>query len=142
MPMDRAKYASDWDAISRRIRDRAGQKCEWCHAPNGAEIVRSSVTPMHYMLYDEEHDWYTVNGQSVRLSEIPEEFAHLKGIRVVLTVAHLNHDTTDNRDENLAALCQRCHLKYDAVHHARNARRTRLAKQQDQKRSDGQEVLL
>lgn len=29
--------------------------------------------------------------------------------RVVLTIAHLNHDITDNRDYNLAALCQRCH---------------------------------
>lgn len=33
--------------------------------------------------------------------------------KVVLTVAHLNHDTTDNRDENLKALCQSCHLNYD-----------------------------
>lgn len=48
--------------------------------------------------------------------------------RVVLTVAHLNHDTADNRDENLAALCQRCHLRYDAQHHAANAARTRRAK--------------
>lgn len=45
--------------------------------------------------------------------------------RVVLTIAHLNHDTTDNRDENLAALCQRCHLTYDAKFHATNASATR-----------------
>lgn len=48
--------------------------------------------------------------------------------RVVLTIAHLNHDTTDNRDENLAALCQRCHLSYDAKYHAMNASKTRDAK--------------
>ena len=29
------------------------------------------------------------------------------------------------RDENLRALCQRCHLRYDAKHHAKNAARTR-----------------
>lgn len=35
------------------------------------------------------------------------------GSAVVLTVAHLNHDTTDNREENLKALCQRCHFSID-----------------------------
>lgn len=47
------------------------------------------------------------------------------GSRVVLTVAHLDHDTTNNRFSNLRAWCQRCHLTYDAVLHANNARRTR-----------------
>lgn len=35
------------------------------------------------------------------------------GSKVILTVAHLNHTPEDCRDENLAALCQRCHLTYD-----------------------------
>lgn len=48
------------------------------------------------------------------------------GSRVVLTTAHLDH-TPENCDPvNLRALCQRCHLRYDATHHANNARRTRL----------------
>lgn len=50
------------------------------------------------------------------------------GSRVVLTVAHLNHDPRDVSDENLAALCQRCHLTYDAKEHAAHARETRRAK--------------
>lgn len=36
------------------------------------------------------------------------------GAVVVLTVAHLNHTPEDCRDENLAALCQKCHNSYDA----------------------------
>lgn len=36
------------------------------------------------------------------------------GSRVVLTVAHLNHDPADNRESNLAALCQKCHNTWDA----------------------------
>jgi len=51
------------------------------------------------------------------------------GSKVVLTVAHLNHDPQDCRDENLRALCQRCHLTYDAKHHAQNAAVTRRKKQ-------------
>jgi hypothetical protein len=38
------------------------------------------------------------------------------GSRVILTVAHLDHDILNNDDENLAALCQRCHLNYDRKH--------------------------
>lgn len=48
-----------------------------------------------------------------------------RSYRIVLTVAHLNHDPADNRDENLAALCQPCHLRYDAQLHATHARATR-----------------
>jgi len=50
------------------------------------------------------------------------------GSKVVLTTAHLNHIESDCRDENLKAWCQRCHLTYDAKHHARNAYRTMRAK--------------
>jgi hypothetical protein len=48
--------------------------------------------------------------------------------KVVLTVAHLNHDEADCRPENLKAWCQRCHLTYDAKHHAANAAITRRSK--------------
>jgi hypothetical protein len=46
------------------------------------------------------------------------------GKRVVLTVAHLNHDERDCVDTNLAALCQGCHLRYDAKEHAKHAAET------------------
>jgi len=35
------------------------------------------------------------------------------GSLVVLTVAHLDHDPTHSTDDNLAALCQACHLEHD-----------------------------
>lgn len=47
------------------------------------------------------------------------------GSKVVLTTAHLNHNPADCRDENLAAMCQKCHLTYDAALHRENAARTR-----------------
>ena len=37
----------------------------------------------------------------------------ISGKKVILTTAHLNHNITDDRDENLAALCQKCHFRHD-----------------------------
>src|ERR1017187_3636174 len=37
-----------------------------------------------------------------------------KFITIVLTVAHFDHQPENCADENLAALCQRCHNSYDA----------------------------
>lgn len=42
------------------------------------------------------------------------------GSKVVLTVAHIDHDKTNNRFNNLAALCQRCHLRHDLKQHMQN----------------------
>ena len=49
-------------------------------------------------------------------------------VKVVLTVAHLNHVAGDDRPENLAALCNCCHLRYDREQHAISARETRNRK--------------
>lgn len=35
------------------------------------------------------------------------------GSKVVLTVAHLDHDIENNSLLNLMAMCQKCHLDYD-----------------------------
>lgn len=50
------------------------------------------------------------------------------GSIVVLTVAHMDHDKTNNDPANLRALCQRCHLDWDHDHHMANARRTHWKK--------------
>jgi len=91
MSFDRSRYPRDWPAISRRIRERAKWRCEWCGAVHGQPhpVTRS---------------------------------------RVVLTVAHLNHNPRDCRAGNLRALCQRCHLNYDRARHVANARRNRRAR--------------
>lgn len=49
------------------------------------------------------------------------------GSKVVLTVAHLDHTPENCERVNLKAMCQRCHLNYDAEHHAKTAYRTRMA---------------
>lgn len=95
---ERARYPADWPAISARVRERARNRCEG--APG--------IYP----------DCRAENGQPHPVT----------GSRVVLTVAHLNHVPEDVSDGNLRAMCQRCHLTYDAKHHAANAARTRRAR--------------
>ncbi len=50
------------------------------------------------------------------------------GSMVILTVAHLDHDHTNNHLSNLRHMCQRCHLTHDAQQHAANASHTRELK--------------
>ena len=102
MPVDWKRYPSNWSRVRRAITRRARGRCEWCGAAN--------------------HEPHPVTGS-----------------RVVLTTAHLGepfargadkHDKRDIRAENLAALCQRCHLNHDRDEHAANSRKTREAKRE------------
>ena len=103
-PENKGKYPKDWPEISKRIRfDRAGNKCEWCGVRNRAFGYR-----------DEDGRFHEVEGMEAEIMAMDGE-----GIQIGLTVAHLNHDPTDCRDENLAALCQKCHNSYDAAERAR-----------------------
>lgn len=50
---------------------------------------------------------------------------------VRLAVAHLNQTPGDNRLENLAVLCQRCHFMLDRDTHVEHARETRKRKKDE-----------
>lgn len=128
----KALYPPDWKEISDRIRfDRAGGSCEECGAPHGALIVRSSIKPDEWLLMRPQDGALMWNDgedyQVVREDDLDEQWSG-KLIKVVLTVAHLNHNPADNREQNLAALCQRCHLAHDAKDNAEKAARSRRAR--------------
>ena len=48
------------------------------------------------------------------------------GSVVILTVAHLDHNPANNADDNLKALCQKCHNTYDAPKRAANRKHRQL----------------
>ena len=48
--------------------------------------------------------------------------------KVILTIAHLDHDINNNNLDNLKSLCQRCHLQYDQKQHKISAALTRKNK--------------
>lgn len=120
MPIDYKEYPPNWlTEIRPRILARANNCCEWCDVPNGVIIKRTGETFRH-QTWDE-----CIKVESmVHYSKVTKAQA-LKTLgltKVVLTIAHLNHDKQNHevKDENLAALCQRCHLKHDMQHHTAN----------------------
>lgn len=133
MPMDYSRYPKDWKAISRRIREAAGQRCQWCGVKNGAVGARDRGGTWHDE--DDIHHMNSDYGFALFGGDFP------KIIRVVLTVAHLDHDTQNNADANLVALCQKCHLTYDRKHHQENAAKTRRRKALVRELTKGQRAL-
>ena len=132
MPIDYKKYPPNWKSeIRPRILTRAGNRCEQCQIENYQHVIRGI---WHGKDAYQKADGTILSGYDPSwldhsLSEgIDTENPGAKSHRVVLTIAHINHDVTDNRDENLKALCQRCHLRHDKDHHASNSRKTREAK--------------
>jgi 5-methylcytosine-specific restriction endonuclease McrA len=115
MGMNRELYPKNWKEISLRIRERDGQKCKECGVRNGA-----------YGCRDQDGNFYT-EGEIDRNGVAPGTILG-KVIKIVLTVAHLDHDSTNNADSNLAALCQRCHLRLDIDQHKANSAKTRHLK--------------
>lgn len=51
----------------------------------------------------------------------------LTGSRVVLTIAHLDHVPEHCEPENLRALCQKCHNRYDREHRNQTRKRRKEA---------------
>jgi hypothetical protein len=116
MPIDYRNYPHNWHSeIRPRILERAQNRCERCGVPNYAFGIRG-YDGRFYDAETEEDCIATIQG----LADLDAPY-----IRIILTIAHLDHDTTNNDHGNLAALCQRCHNRYDAPHRARNAAATR-----------------
>ena len=103
---NRNLYPLNWGEIRHRILNRAKNKCEKCGVLNGEVIVRLTADRSQYRTFEEcDRLLHDHGDESLEYDE--------KAIRIVLTVAHLDHDPRNNSDDNLKALCQRCHLNYD-----------------------------
>jgi len=112
-------YGRVWRTVTRpRILARAGKKCEQCGVPNHIEVTRVGGWWLEWIVnwkHGAKFHWRDERGAVRRAADAPELPA--RQVRIVLTVAHLNHTSGDDRDENLKALCQWCHLNYDLAHH-------------------------
>jgi hypothetical protein len=124
---NRARYPKDWPATSKAIRERAGNRCEFCRAPNGEVILRGSGKDAGtYMLSNGAT--FTANaGLYLGLSR-GSEYNGAAHVKIILTVAHLDHQPENCDPANLKALCQKCHNAYDRQHRVANAAVTRRSR--------------
>lgn len=117
MPIDYSQYHPEWKTrIRPDILERDNNCCKFCGVKNHSIIHRygKGIDDWWYWPPGMEGEGWVLDG--------------LKSTRIVLTIAHLDHDKTNNDYENLAALCQKCHLGIDMKHHMKNARDTREKK--------------
>lgn len=135
MPIkDKLIYPSNWKEIRKSILERDRHSCANCGIEN------YSVVKWDAELKKYERACGNIHIDAFGRGECTYEEARFlvrhwnemcddgKWIVIVLTIAHLNHDTSNNDDSNLSALCQRCHLKHDHSYHLKNARQTRNRK--------------
>lgn len=110
MPIDYKKYPPNWKTEIRPvILKRADNKCEFCGLSNGQWVYRSTSASGNGKI-----EWHLTLEDAIKsrnqVSRKP------KPIKVILTIAHLDHDETNHEVtyDRLRALCQLCHLRYDA----------------------------
>jgi hypothetical protein len=132
MPIDYAKYPSNWKTkIRPDILRRANNRCEFCLVQNydcvfrgywqGNEVYQVAEG----YIYDADSGKCLYGGDRGAAMNVEPKSGNpnQQAIKIVLTIMHLDHDITNNCYSNLAAGCQRCHNRHDAVYRARNRKK-------------------
>ena len=114
-------YPKNWKQIRADILKRADNKCEFCGVDNYAWVERDKDGNIIHCYIGEKG-----------FENTPEMEQFAKDMlnnptKIILTIAHLDQDPTNNDYSNLKALCQRCHNRLDAPFRAKHRAET-LAK--------------
>jgi hypothetical protein len=119
MPINYNDYPSNWKSqIRPYILARAKNRCEFCKVKNYASGVRGIDGKLYSWEYIEEKlERHGIDLFDDVLANGLNKDGTAKVIKIVLTVAHIDHDITNNNYRNLKALCQRCHLHHDKFQH-------------------------
>jgi len=117
MPINYKKYPSNWlSEIRPRIMKRANNTCEF----DGCDFKHGEI--VYAVKYrGKTTGWYRNINETIDLPLTIElkngkAVPNPKPVKVVLTIAHLDHDETNHNvsDDRLKAACQLCHCRYDA----------------------------
>ena len=122
-PENKVRYPKNWKEISEDIRfNRAGNRCEVCGVKNYELGGRDSSGNWHKahpvkerkcrLVWPKQgNEWWCGDSDNPLMLRI---------VKIILTVAHLDH-TPENCDyDNLKAMCQSCHLHHDKKLHLTN----------------------
>lgn len=112
MPIDYKKYPPNWKELRELVLKRANNCCEFCGLKNYSFVYVKKYGASKTRWFATFNELLLEYGEPHRDCIKPEK---VKQVKVVLTIAHLDHDETnhDVKIERLAALCQLCHLTYD-----------------------------
>lgn len=123
-PENRHRYPTNWKTIRAHILWRAKGRCERCGAINGDRIARGAGPDADTYQTSDAQVWDANTGNSLGWRHMADYNVD-RMVTIVLTIAHLDHQPENCADNNLQALCQRCHLRHDQQHHIESARATR-----------------
>ena len=109
MPINYKKYPPNWKTeIVPAVLARSNNCCEWegCSFVNGQFVYRGLIR--------NKIEWFATLDEAIAICG--KDLVFTKPVKVVLTVAHLDHDETNHTVEldRLKAMCQLHHLRYDA----------------------------
>ena len=134
MPCDFSRYPKNWKTeIRPDILKRDGHKCKHCGAKNHSLVFRGVLNGSEVYqniggeIYSYPKGVYIETNVYAAIEPISGGI-NQRAIKVVLTIAHLDHDHENNDYSNLGALCQKCHLLHDREQHMENSRTTRERK--------------
>ena len=77
------------------------------------------IKPENRHRYPARKEWLKIRAAILKRANNHCEFCGVKNYslrgttKIILTIAHLDQMPENNHPDNLAALCQRCHLKHD-----------------------------
>jgi len=111
MPMNRALYPENWEAIALEIKEAANWTCQNCGRP--CRRLGVSWDDFADWIFNKSPAWWSELEEEVYDNQTGEWGYVPKVQRFTLAVAHLNHHPEDSRPENLKALCTPCHCRYD-----------------------------
>jgi len=132
MPCDYKKdYAENWlTEIRPAILDREGNCCKVCGALNGSYVFRGEWKGKEIFQNQYADIYETATGKfliqdAYALINPSTKKINQKAVKIVLTIAHLDHNTKNNDYLNLAALYQLHHLRHDVGHHKQSRKNKR-----------------
>lgn len=124
MPIDYRRYPSNWKSeIVPAVLARANNCCEFegCKFSNGQLVYRGR-------LHSGRNEWF----ETLEAARLICDYylVWIVPIKVVLTIAHLDHDETNHavKLDRLAAMCQLHHLRYDAKEKHRRSKENWIKK--------------